>query len=106
VGIERLGLLRAVIADREVGQELVNRIIDPVLGQGKAGTSLLETVERYLENDLRLELTAEQMFLHVNTVRYRLRRFEELTDTSFRRVDDLVQIWWALRRARLPRQDA
>jgi hypothetical protein len=106
VGIERLGLLPAVIADREVGQELVNRIIDPVLGQGKAGTSLLETVERYLDNDLRLELTAEQMFLHVNTVRYRLRRFEELTDTSFRRVDDLVQIWWALRRARLPRQDA
>jgi DNA-binding PucR family transcriptional regulator len=46
------------------------------------------------------------MFLHVNTVRYRLRRFEELTGTSLRRVEDLVQIWWALRRARLPRQES
>ncbi len=106
VSIEQLGLLPAVIADRDVGEEIGRRIVAPVLAQGKPGLTLLETVERYLENDLRLELTAEQLFLHVNTVRYRLRRFEELTGTSLRRVDDLVQIWWALRRRRLPSGEA
>jgi hypothetical protein len=105
VGIAQLGLLPAVIADRDVGDEILRRIIDPVLAQGKPGSTLLETVARYLENDLRLELTAEQMFLHVNTVRYRLRRFEELTGTSLRHVDDLVQVWWALARRSLPRQE-
>jgi len=103
VGIDQLGLLPAVIADRDVGDEVVRRLIDPVLAQGKPGLTLLDTVKRYVENDLRLELTAEQMFLHVNTVRYRLRRFEELTGTSLRRVDDLVQVWWAVRRRGLPR---
>jgi hypothetical protein len=98
VGIDQLGLLPAVIADRDVGDEITRRIIDPVLAHGKPGITLLDTVKRYLENDLRIELTAEQMFLHVNTVRYRLRRFEELTGTSLRHVDDLVQIWWAFRR--------
>jgi PucR C-terminal helix-turn-helix domain len=101
VGVEELGLLPAVIADRDVGDEILRRIIDPVLAHGKTGATLIDTVSRYLENDGRLELTAEQMFMHVNTVRYRLRRFEELTGMNLRHVDDLVQIWWALRRHKL-----
>jgi DNA-binding PucR family transcriptional regulator len=104
VEIDQLGLLPAVIADSDVGDEILRRIVDPVLAHGKTGMALLDTVARYLENDLRLELTAEQLFLHVNTVRYRLRRFEELTGTSLRHVDDLVQVWWALRRRALHHQ--
>jgi hypothetical protein len=105
ISIDQLGLLPAVIADRDVGNEIVRRMIRPVLDQGKPGITLIDTVARYLENDLRLELTAAQMFLHVNTVRYRLRRFEELTGTSLRHVDDLVQVWWALRRRAVPGSD-
>jgi hypothetical protein len=105
VDIEQLGLLPAVLADCDVGEQILRRIVDPVLAQGKQGITLLDTVERYVDNDLRLELTAEQMFVHVNTVRYRLGRFAELTGTSLRHVDDLVQVWWALRRRRLPRHE-
>src|SRR5262249_31347461 len=106
VAIAQLGLLPAVIADRDVGDEILRRIVEPVLAQGKPGATLLETVARYLDNDLRLELTAEQMFLHVNTVRYRLRRVAELTGASLRQVDDLVQVWWALRRRSMPRLES
>jgi hypothetical protein len=98
VAMEGLGLWPAVIADGDVGDELRARIVAPVLAQGRTGAAVLDTVVRYLDNDLRLEVTAEQMFLHVNTVRYRLRRFEELSGMSLRRVDDLVQVWWAIRR--------
>jgi hypothetical protein len=101
VGIDALGLWPAVIADRDVGDELLRRIVDPVLAQGRIGEAILETVVRYLDNDLKLEVTAAEMFLHVNTVRYRLRRFEELSDTSLRELDDLVQVWWAIQRHRL-----
>jgi PucR C-terminal helix-turn-helix domain len=101
VRMEGLGLWPAVIADRDVGDELLRRIIDPVLAHGRTGEAVLETVVRYLENDLRLEVTAAELFLHVNTVRYRLRRFEELSGMSLRQVDDLVQIWWAIQRRRL-----
>jgi PucR-like helix-turn-helix protein len=101
VAMERLGLWPAVIADRDVGDGLLQRIIEPVLAQGRTGEAVLDTVVRYLDNDLRLEVTAEEMFLHVNTVRYRLRRFEELSGMGLRRVEDLVQVWWAIRRHRL-----
>jgi hypothetical protein len=101
VSIAQLGLWPAVIADRDVGDELLRRIVEPVLAHGRTGEAVLETVVRYLANDLRLEVTAEEMFLHVNTVRYRLRRFEELSGMSLRQVDDLVQVWWAIQRHRL-----
>jgi hypothetical protein len=103
VTLDQLGLWPAVIADRDVGDELLRRVIDPVLAHGRTGDAVLETVVRYLANDLRLEVTAEEMFLHVNTVRYRLRRFEELSGMSLRRVDDLVQVWWAIQRHNLRR---
>jgi hypothetical protein len=109
VGIERLGLWPAIIADRDVGDELLRRIVEPVLAQGRIGEAVLDTVIRYFDNDLALEPTAEQMFLHVNTVRYRLRRFEEWSGAGLRHVDDLVQVWWAVQRYRLgrePRRDA
>ena len=96
--MEQLGLWPAVIADGDVGDELVRRIIDPVLAQGATGEAILETVMRYLQNDLRLEVTAQEMYLHVNTVRYRLRRFEDLVDIALRHLDDLVQVWWAIQR--------
>jgi PucR C-terminal helix-turn-helix domain len=99
--IDSLGLSPAVIADDDVGDALTARIVEPILEHGRGGIGLLQTVTRYLENDLRLEVTASDLFLHANTVRYRLRRFEELTGTSLRSVDDLVEIWWAIQRARL-----
>lgn len=101
VTLGELGLMPAVIADGDVGDELLARVIAPVLAEDRIGALALDTVARYLENDLRLEVTAEQMFLHVNTVRYRLRRFEELSGMSLREVSDLVQIWWAIQRHQL-----
>jgi hypothetical protein len=106
VTLSQLGLWPAVIADRDVGDELLRRVIEPVLAQGRTGEAVLDTVMRYVDNDLRLELTADQMYLHVNTVRYRLRRFEELSGMSLRAVGDLVQVWWAIQRYRLRSQEA
>jgi len=101
VAMDRLGLWPAVVADRDVGDALMRRIVAPLLAEGNAGVSVLETVERYVANDLRLTVTAEEMFLHVNTVRYRIRRFEELSGMRLRRVEDLVLVWWAIQRRRL-----
>ena len=55
-----------------------------------------EAVERYLRNGSRLEATRQQLFLHTNTVRYRLARFESITGCSLRDYDALAQVWWAL----------
>jgi DNA-binding PucR family transcriptional regulator len=43
------------------------------------GTALLDTVMTYLEQGNSLEATARLLFVHPNTVRYRLRRVAEVT---------------------------
>jgi putative transposase len=83
----------------------VQRILTPVETLARSGENILETVQCYLANNLRLDVTAKDMWAHVNTVRYRLNRFEAYTGTSLRDVEDLTLIWWALMRRRLTVED-
>lgn len=95
-----LGLLPAVLADDEIGDQLVQRYIAP-LGEDDAASVLTETVRHYLTNGMRADITAQELFVHHNTVRYRLRRFEELTGTNLRDPNSALEAWWALQRVRL-----
>ena len=96
-----LGLHPAVLADQDVGQALVERYVRRFERQGASGRVVLQTVERYVANDSRLEITAQELSVHVNTVRYRLTRFEEQTACSLRDNEALAEVWWALQRRRL-----
>jgi DNA-binding PucR family transcriptional regulator len=91
-------LRAAVLADPDVGEAMHARYIAPFEGRGDA---ILETVDRYLAEDCRLARTAAAMFLHANTVRYRLGRFEQETGASLRTPRSLAEVWWALERRRL-----
>jgi DNA-binding PucR family transcriptional regulator len=50
---------------------------------------------------MRVEATAKAMFVHANTLRYRLKRFEELTRCDLKDPDRRMEVWWALEKARL-----
>ncbi|MBN9109350.1 MAG: helix-turn-helix domain-containing protein [Pseudonocardia sp.] len=95
-----VGLHAAVLSDHELGDLLVARYVEPLEAQGEAGRTVLATVALYLENDSRLEITAKQLWVHVNTVRYRITRFQETTGASLKSTSDLVEVWWALARRR------
>ena len=56
---------------------LISDVYEPLVGGGHA---LLDTLMTYLEQGSSLEATARLLFVHPNTVRYRLRRVAELTD--------------------------
>lgn len=104
-----LGLLPAVVQDDDVGRPLDEAIIGAVLAQGVAGRTILDTVVRHLANERRLDVTAGELHVHVNTVRHRLQRFEALTGRRLRDTEALVEVWWALTRwtqTPAPRADA
>jgi PucR family transcriptional regulator, purine catabolism regulatory protein len=61
-------------ADAEEGVRRATALLEPLRGQGR----LLETLRRYFAADLDVAVTAADLGLHVNTVRYRLRRIEAL----------------------------
>lgn len=96
-----LGLQASVIADPPVGALLSQRYLTPVEELGQSGQVLLDTVETYLALDRRLNVTAHKLHAHVNTIRYRISRFEDLTGSSLRRTRTLTEVWWALQLRKL-----
>jgi DNA-binding PucR family transcriptional regulator len=67
---------RALDGDEEAARVLVTQLYEPLLAGGQA---LLDTLTTYLDQGSSLEATARMLFVHPNTVRYRLRRVTELT---------------------------
>jgi DNA-binding PucR family transcriptional regulator len=67
---------RALLGDPAAKQRLVADIYRPLLD---AGSALLETLTTYLQQAASLEAAARMLFVHPNTVRYRLRRVADLT---------------------------
>src|SRR5215472_312215 len=67
---------RALDGDTEAARVLATDVYEPLLA---GGTALLDTLTTYLEQGSSLEATARMLFVHPNTVRYRLRRVSELT---------------------------
>jgi sugar diacid utilization regulator len=60
-------------------KEFVNKSIDPLIKYDSTHkTELTKTLQEYLENQSKLSDTARQLYIHVNTLRQRLERIEEL----------------------------
>ncbi|MEP7024585.1 MAG: helix-turn-helix domain-containing protein [Actinomycetota bacterium] len=92
---------RALDGDAAARRELIDDIYVPLLSGGSA---LVDTVTTYLEQGSSLEATARMLFVHPNTVRYRLRRAGELTGLLPTDGRDAFALWLAVVFARLERK--
>ncbi|HSU36583.1 MAG TPA: helix-turn-helix domain-containing protein [Propionibacteriaceae bacterium] len=70
---------RALSGDGHARRALARGIYDPLLA---AGGGLLETLVTFLDHGLSVEAASRALFVHANTVRYRLRRIHEVTGHS------------------------
>lgn len=66
---------RALAGDPIARSTLINRIYKPLK---QHNVELLTTLWAYLDNGRSLEATARELYVHPNTVRYRLKRISEL----------------------------
>ena len=75
---------RALAGDSTAKERLRSAIFTPL---AEAGNGLLETVTAYIGAGHSLEGTARELYVHPNTVRYRLRRVTDITgwDSTFPR---------------------
>lgn len=85
-----------------LGQVLSRRLLRGLDPADETHRVIASTVLGYLENGGRLQATAERLHVHPNTLKHRLRRFEELTagaDVPSPRDRELMadmRLWWAL----------
>jgi hypothetical protein len=66
---------RALAGDPDARQQLIETVYKPLIA---AGDVLVETVAAFLDAGGALEASARALFVHANTVRYRLRRVAEV----------------------------
>jgi hypothetical protein len=61
------------------------------------GTELLRTLDTFLETAGSWQRSAELLYIHVNTLRYRIQRVEEMTGRSMNSMRDRTDLYLALR---------
>ena len=93
-----LSIRPAILADEALGDAFAERHLAPLAG---LGMELEDTLRTYLDQGMRIEDTARMLHVHANTLRHRLKRFEEATGTNLRDPRAVVELWWALERRRL-----
>jgi PucR family transcriptional regulator, purine catabolism regulatory protein len=86
------------LQDDEALRLFCDSILDPIEeGEGAYGGELMRSLEAFIECNGQWERAARQLYCHRHTLRYRIRRVEELTGRSLDSARDRIDFWLALR---------
>ncbi|WP_207934075.1 PucR family transcriptional regulator ligand-binding domain-containing protein [Actinomadura sp. KC06] len=90
-------LLLASVPD-DVREMFRVRLLDPLHAYDKVhGADLVRTLETFLRHSGSWTRAADELHLHVNSVRYRIQRVQDLTGRDLSRLEDQVDFFLALR---------
>jgi DNA-binding PucR family transcriptional regulator len=79
-------------------------VLGPVeAGEGEYGDELLRSLDVFIEHNGHWEKAAGALYCHRHTLRYRIRRVEQLTGRDFSNARDRIEFWLALRGRELAR---
>ena len=91
-GVEKL---RRICAERGVREEMAERVLRGLLLP--ENRELLDTLLCYLKTNCNARAAAEQMYLHVNTLHYRLKKIQAILNRDLGEMDDLFDVMLALK---------
>ena len=93
-----LGILGLFVdnARPEELEAMARQVLGPALDHdARTGSELLRTLESYLGCGCDARACARELYVHANTVRYRLRQLQELCDLDLRDPQDLLRVTMA-----------
>ena len=96
--IEAVSLQIAVAAEHDVGDNLVERLLGPLVDQGPFGLELIASLDAFLTAGMNTAAAAKLLVVHPNTLRYRINQVTRLTGINLRSAREISEVWWALRR--------
>jgi PucR family transcriptional regulator, purine catabolism regulatory protein len=96
--------LLLALQDDEALRLYADGLLEPIgRNEGEYGGELLRSLEAFIENNGNWERAARQLYCHRHTLRYRIRKIEELTGRDLSRATDRIELWLALRARELVR---
>ena len=103
---EDLGAFQLLLSlqDDEALISYCRGVLGPVeQGEGDYGDELLRSLDVFIEHNGHWEKAAAALYCHRHTLRYRIRRVEQLTGRDFSNARDRIEFWLALRGRELAR---
>ncbi len=103
---EDLGAFQLLLSlqDDEALSSYCRSVLDPIeRGEGDYGDELVRSLDVFIEHNGHWEKAANALFCHRHTLRYRIRRIEQLTGRDFSNARDRIEFWLALRGRELAR---
>jgi purine catabolism regulator len=92
------------LQDDEALGSYCRSVLDPIeQGEGEYGDELVRSLDVFIEHNGHWEKAANALFCHRHTLRYRIRRIEQLTGRDFSSARDRIEFWLALRGRELAR---
>jgi len=99
-GFDDLGTYRLLLSmvEADVLRAFADSILAALDGyDAQHGGELLQSLRAFLEHNARWETAAAELFVHRHTLRYRIRKIEELTGRDLSSSFDRMEFWLALR---------
>lgn len=66
------------------------------LGKVANDIELIDTLSMYFECNENIMLTSEKLFIHKNTLKYRLDRIKKITELDVKKIDDKIKLYFAV----------
>jgi purine catabolism regulator len=99
-GFEQLGTYRLLLsmADPDALRAFADALLAPLDAYDREQRGeLLPSLQAFLQHNARWETAAAQLYVHRHTLRYRMRKVEELTGRDLSSSFDRMEFWLALR---------
>ncbi len=92
------------VQDDEALISYCRSVLGPIeQGEGEYGDELVRSLDVFIEHNGHWEKAANALYCHRHTLRYRIRRVEQLTGRDFSNARDRIEFWLALRGRELTR---
>lgn len=89
--------LLLAVQDDEALRAYSDSLLVPVEeADAEYGSELLRSLEAFIENNGQWERAASKLYCHRHTLRYRIRRIEELTGRDMGNAQDRIEMWLAI----------
>jgi len=92
------------LQDEDALNSYCRSVLGPIeRGGGDYGDELVRSLDVFIEHNGHWEKAASALYCHRHTLRYRIRRIEQLTGRDFSNARDRIEFWLALRGRELAR---